>query len=524
MSWIGWPDSAWIAWGGGTLVAVDLAFRVVAAAVVSNNRRPSSAVAWLLAIFFIPFLGLFAFILIGSSKLPARRRSKQRRISEVILQRTADIDLEMPRDAPAWLSPVVRMNRNLGAMPLVRDTSATLETDYETSLAIMTAEVTSAETYVHAEFYILSCDRTTEPFFAAMEQAVARGVTVRVLFDHLASLRIPGYRATTRRMTAAGIQWRPMLSVNPFKREFLRPDLRNHRKILVVDGRAGFIGSQNLIDARYGKRANREKGRVWVDIMGRFTGPVVAELDAVFRTDWYSETDELLDVAATPEERGAGAAEEPNGERLAPAPVVEAMPPEAVAELLDAVETVGDLYAQVVPSGPGFEAENNLRLFNALIANANERVSMVSPYFVPDESLMMAITSAAHQGLDVELFVSEKSDQFLVHHAQRSYYQTLLDAGVAIWLYPQPYVLHAKTLTVDDRISVIGSSNMDMRSFTLNLECSVMIEGEAMCAQLRTYEDQLRAASRRLEVREWKRRPYREQVLDGICRLTSALM
>lgn len=514
----GWPANTWVTWGGGILVVVDLAFRVVAAAVVSNNRRPSSAVAWLLAIFFIPFLGLFAFLLIGSPKLSRKRRRKQRRISEVIYERTSGDAADMPDDAPAWLAPVVRMNRTLGAMPMVDGTTARLETDYDASLAAMAAAVDDATDYVHAEFYILSSDETTDGFFTALERATARGVTVRVLFDHLASLRIPGYRATCRRLTAAGVQWHPMLSVNPFKKELLRPDLRNHRKLLVIDGDTGFIGSQNLIDRRYGKRANREKGREWVDIMARVTGRVVLELDAVFRTDWYSETDELLDeatVTGTPEPE-------------TPQPAPQRHAPPAPHEVSDAAApeppAARDIHAQVVPSGPGFDSENNLALFNALIYAATHRVAMVSPYFIPDESLMMAITTAAHRGLHVELFASEKSDQFLVHHAQRSYYQTLLEAGVDIWLYPQPYVLHAKTLTIDDHTSVIGSSNMDIRSFQLNLECSVMLEGATMATQLRAYEDSLRDASRRLDLREWKRRPYREQIVDGICRLTSALM
>ncbi|WP_029210812.1 cardiolipin synthase [Arsenicicoccus bolidensis] len=495
--WLGW--FAWFDWpptpgnlSVELLVLLDLAFRVVAASVVSNNRRPSSAVAWLLAIFFIPFLGLFAFILIGSPKLPRRRRNKQRRVSEVILQRTADMDTQGPDSAPPWLEPLARMNRRLGAMPMVAGSDATVETDYVRSLEMMAEEIDLAREYVHAEFYILSLDETTTPVFAALERAVARGVEVRVLFDHLASLRIPGYRRTIKRLDAMGAQWARMLPFTPFKREILRPDLRNHRKLLIIDGAVGYIGSQNLIDARYGKRRNRRLGREWIDIMARFTGPVVLELDAVFRTDWYSETDELLDVGST--------------------------------QGLPEVRATGDLYAQCVPSGPGFEAENNLKLFNALIYNALHSVRMISPYFVPDESLLMAVTTAAQQGLKVELFVSEQGDQFLVHHAQRSYYEILLDAGVEIWMYPQPYVLHAKTLTVDGQTSVIGSSNLDMRSFTLNLEVSALVEGREFAQDLEAFEDQLRSRSRRLDLAEWRRRPWHEQVADGFCRLTSALM
>ena len=126
----------------------------------------------------------------------------------------------------------------------------------------------------------------------------------------------------------------------------------------------------------------------------------------------------------------------------------------------------------MIPSGPGFVTENNLRAFTTLIYSAQRRISITSPYFVPDESLLYAMTTAAQRGVDVELFVSEEGDQFMVYHAQCSYYQALLEAGVRIYLYPAPYVLHSKHFTVDDDVAVIGSSNMDMRSFALNYEVS----------------------------------------------------
>lgn len=504
MDLVGWPWSL-LSIGTGFAVVIDLTFRVLAMAVVSTNRRPSSAVAWILAIFFIPFVGLIAYVVIGSPKLPKRRRTKQRRASEWILAATAGLGTAQPDDAPPWLRPVTRMNRNLGALPLMAGGTATLHSRYAESLAAMTAEIDHAREYVHAEFYILSVDETTAPFFEAVERAVARGVVVRILFDHLASLRIPGYRATTTRLDQIGALWHPMLSVNPLKREYLRPDLRNHRKILVVDGLVAFAGSQNLIDARYGKRRNRELGREWVDIMVRFTGASVLALDSVFRTDWYSETDELLDEASSV--------------------IQDALSPTEL-DVPGTALTGGDpdLYTQVVPSGPGFDNENNLMLFNSLIYAANESVVMISPYFVPDESLLMAVTTAAHQGLSVELFVSERGDQWLVHHAQRSYYQTLLDAGVVIWEYPQPYVLHAKTLSIDGRTCVVGSSNMDMRSFLLNLEVSVLIEEQQFADQLAGYEEELRLLSRQLSAARWRRRPWRDQIADGVARLASALV
>jgi cardiolipin synthase A/B len=176
-----------------------------------------------------------------------------------------------------------------------------------------------------------------------------------------------------------------------------------------------------------------------------------------------------------------------------------------------------------VPSGPCFPMENNLRLFNTLLYGAQRRLSLTSPYFVPDESLLYAVTTAAQRGVDVELFVSEASDQFMVGHAQASYYQALLDAGVKIWLYPAPAILHSKHFTVDDDVAVIGSSNMDMRSFSLNYEISMLFVGGDAVARIREVEDAYRSVCRPLSAEEWSGRSRGAKYVDTVMRLTSAL-
>src|SRR5699024_11595272 len=138
------------------------------------------------------------------------------------------------------------------------------------------------------------------------------------------------------------------------------------------------------------------------------------------------------------------------------------------------------LDAQVLPSGPSFAEENNLKLFAAALHNARRRVSVTSPYFVPDQSLLNAIVTAAHRGLAVELFVAESSDQFMVYHAQRSYYEELLRAGVRIYLYRSPTVLHAKHLSLDEDVAIIGTSNMDVRSLSLHMELMVLLVGRSL--------------------------------------------
>lgn len=473
------------------LFLVDFTVRVLAIIYVPRNRRPQTATAWLLAIFFIPYAGVLLFLLLGSTRLPKRRREKQKEINHYIVETTDGIEDVIENDTwPKWLRPIAQLNRNLGAMPLVGGNDATLYPEYEKSLAAMTEAVRGATKYVHVEFYILSLDSTTTPFFDALEDAVRRGLTVRVLLDHIASLRSVGHRKTARKLTAIGVTWEYMLPIQPFKGKWQRPDLRNHRKILVLDGKVAFTGSQNFIDSSYNKRGNIKRGLHWKDLMVRFDGPIVAGINALFVTDWYSETNELL----LRETEGV------------PRPV-----------------RVDPLDAQVVPSGPGFEGENNLRMFNSLLYAATRQVIITSPYFVPDGSMLYAITTAAQSGIDVQLFVSEIGDQAVVFHAQRSYYEELLRAGVRIWLYRAPTVLHAKFFTVDDEVAVVGSSNMDMRSFSLDLEISVMVRGKTFIDDLHALQEQYRAVSRELTLDEWMSRSRVSATLDNVARLAAAL-
>src|SRR4051794_18801470 len=407
------------------LTVLNVLICLAALGVVPGNRKPSTGMAWLILVLAVPFLGLIAFFFFGTTHVDRRRHEKQRRVNDEIHARTtAMAALTESTPGLAYVSSVARLNRNLGALPGVAGNHAVFFEDYHESIAAMAAEVDTAREFVHVQFYITAWDDVTDPFFTALVRATERGVKVRLLFDHLGSRGIPVYKDLLERLAGTRIEWHPMMPIQPLKGRWRRPDLRNHRKILVVDGRVGFAGSQNLIEPGYDKPKNHQLGREWVELTTRVEGPVVAELNAVFLTDWYSETDEILEGTLS----------------------TDLVPPAAGTGTT----------AQVVPSGPGFSTENNLRMFTSLIYSAQHRISLTSPYFVPDESLLYAVTTAAQRGLDVELFVGEEGDQFMVHHAQRSFYEPLLTAGVRIFLYPAPLVLHAKHFTIDDDVAVLG--------------------------------------------------------------------
>ncbi|WP_220483553.1 cardiolipin synthase [Microlunatus kandeliicorticis] len=475
------------------LLVVEYAVKIVAIGTVPANRRPSSGQAWLLLILFLPVVGLPLFLLIGSPYVHGRRHRLQGEANKAIEAYTVSEPL-LPATVPSTASAgtLVRLNRQLTSMPCVLGNSEGLHGDYEDSIAAITAAIRAARRYVHLEIYILALDPTTAPLFEAMADAVDRGVKVRVLYDHLGSRKYPGYHAMNDRLTRDGVHWYRMMPIDLLRRRWRRPDLRNHRKLVVIDGIRAFMGSQNMIDSSYLSRRNLRISRHWVDLNIELSGEIVRSLDAVFATDWYAESGQRPDDIGLELETGSS-------------------------------DHDGRTAFQLVPSGPGFPTEPNLRLFASLIYLAQDNIQIVSPYFVPDESLMAAITTAAYRGVRVDLYVSEKADQFMVHHAQRSFYHALLESGVRIHCYPAPDVLHTKLVTVDDRIGLIGSSNMDMRSFALDYEIMLLALDPEVAADLNRIVERYRQRCFELDLETWKTRPRLERYLDNALRLTAAV-
>jgi len=306
-------------------------------------------------------------------------------------------------------------------------------------------------------------------------------VRCRVLADAVGSLS--GLRTLRPRLTALGVAVHATLPVRLVPWRKARLDLRNHRKIAVIDGRIGYTGSQNLVAAEF------TEGVLYEELMVRVTGPVVLDLQYIFAADWFLETTEVLD----------GSAEFPGP------------------------EIAGGVPAQALASGPAFPTQNNQRLIVALVHGARKKVVLTTPYFVPDDPLLQAMQTAVLRGIEVHLVVSERGDHFLVSLAQRSYYEELLQAGVRIHLYRKNF-LHAKHLSIDDAVAVIGSSNLDIRSFALNAEVMLMIYDSGVAALLAAEQQRYYANSRILTLATWKQRSFRSQVAQNLARLLSPLL
>lgn len=519
-----------VTWWQGALFILDYTIKILAIGFVPEGRRPSSSTAWLLAILLIPFLGLPLFFLMGSPYINRRRHEVYKRANEQL----NDAQSHLP-DMPSHLcqsrevASILALNRRLTGFPAVTGDQHALLADYDKAIKRMAEVIDSATDYVHVQVYIQSWDETTDVFYQALADAVARGVKVRLLFDQIGSLKYPGYRKLGKRLDAIGVDWHLMMPLQPWKWRFRRPDLRNHRKIVVVDGRVGFMGSLNLIDRSYRIRKNRRAGRQWIDYMVEMSGPIVTSMESVFAIDWYLESDEILDPENSPTNQLAVQKNEhtPNqggvrgsyrgGYRGGLSPL----------GTVSATNVV-----QMIPSGPGYSSEPNLRMFNQLVHHAKSRLVLCSPYFIPDESLLEAVTSAAFRGVRVELYVSERADQFTVHHAQSSYYQTLLEAGVEIYQFPAPYVLHSKFAVADPEdnhfdgvhaVAMLGSSNMDMRSFGLNYESTLFVVSGSLIDDLNDLAATYRGVSKQLTLQEWEQRGFARRYIDNVMRLTSAL-
>lgn len=474
---------------------IEWLIRIVMLFVVPHNRKPASAAAWLVVIMLFPTVGLLLFLLIGSPKLPKRRRNLQATMDKIIakyvkkaLKNKSLSRFLNPQKISSRIEPFVRLNSNLGSFPVYSGNKLELITDYYGAFGHIIKDVNKAKKFIHIEYYALVFDDETEPVFDALEGAVKRGVKVRVLFDTYGSRKYPHYRKMKHKLTEIGAEWHKLLPLGiPFK-TFNRPDLRNHRKVVVIDGQVGYTGSQNLIMQNY----HRRDELFYHELVVRAQGPIVLQLDAAFMTDWYSETKILLNTNPLPEAN---------------------------------IDTAGKgkTLAQLLPSGPGYENDNNLKLFTGLIHAANKKIVIVNPYFVPDGSLMVAITSAAQRGVEVIMINSEVIDQALVAHAQRSYYEELLKAGVKIYWYEKPILLHSKHITIDDDIAVIGSSNLDMRSFQLNLEVTLVCYDKSIVKTLRKIEDNCLKSSNRILLKKWQSRPLRSKMLDDLARITAAV-
>ena len=451
---------------------------------VPQRRSPSAARAWLLLIFFLPLPGVLLYALVGRIYVPRRRIALQRQASQLI--RSVQEKIPAPIDAatitlPAYVQAAVQLAARLGDFRAVGGNEIVLLPGYEKPLARLIGDLSRASHTIHLLYYIYENDATGQRITDVLCSAAARGVRCRVLMDAAGSRG--ALRDVAPILRAHGIEVHEMLPVGLFRRNVARFDLRNHRKIVVIDGQIAYTGSQNLIDP--------ESIRDWPneELVVRVTGPVVTQFQSVFLADWFFETDEVP----------------------------------ADTSLLPPLPRAGNTIAQVLPSGPGYGRENTKELMIALIYAARRQLTIATPYFVPDEPFLQAVVAAARRGVAVTLILPGRSNQRVTYLAQQSYYSQLLAASVRIYLYAGRF-LHAKHMTVDDEVALIGSTNMDIRSFALNAEVSLLAYDQLVVEGLVALCERYIGHSAALESTSWSARPLSRRLLQNVARLADSLL
>ncbi len=458
--------------------------RIGALVYVPQRRPPAAARTWLLLIFLFPWPATLLYGVFGRIDLPKRRQQLLEELSTRI--RTAARDLpDAVREAavplPSEVTGAAQLVERLTAFPMLGGNSVELLSEYQPSLERLAIDIRSARHTVHLLYYIYADDEVSAVVTQALLEAASRGVTCRLLLDGIGSKA--ALRRLAPRLRKSGIEVVELLPVRFFRRDKTRIDLRNHRKIAVIDGNIGHIGSQNIVAPGFVPGYPNE------ELVARVSGPVVAELQALFLADRLAETRQMV---SHPSHFGSG-------------------------------ETTGQVFAQLVPSSPAYRQQVTQALLVWLIHQARSRVVITTPYFVPDEPFLAALRTAVGRGVDVRLVVSKHSNQLLTNLAQKSYYTELLEAGVKVYLY-RPHFLHAKHVVFDDNLAFVGSSNIDIRSFALNAEASLLVHDPAVARQLHALNELHFAHSDLLTAEEWARRPLAIRVSQNVARLADSLL
>jgi len=483
---------------------------LIATFILLERRSPTATLAWITIVAALPLVGVAVYLLVGPRHL--RRKKLRLRLAR---DRIGELMQEWKQARAKWLSlegQLMRAGAQLGHLPPEDVREVRLFVDGDDCYDALVATIAGARHHVHLEYYIFRDDPTGLRIVEALEERARAGIEVRLLVDAVAE----GLgHASVRRMRDAGVDVRFFNRVRLFRLWWRILNFRTHRKIAVIDGSVGFTGGMNITD----DHSVRAKGKAaWRDTHVRMVGPAVHGLQATFMQNWVFATGD--DLGCDRRERFASF-----------------FPPTPAGEELGEVMTVGHhdgsvatpsgskgsipvaplQIAQILASGPDDDVYAIEAFYFAAITSAHERLWLTTPYFVPGEAILAAIASAAHRGVDVRLLVPHRTDSIWVDAASRTFHDQLLAAGAQIYLYESP-MLHAKTAIVDNALAIVGTANLDNRSFRLNFEVVAAFYGGPCVADLACAFELDLAHAKRQELREAKS-PFVQRLLASAARL-----
>lgn len=468
----------------------------VPSVLLRRKGRPVAALAWLLALFAIPWAGVVLWWLIGCRHLERKKR-RRREAHDALTSELSRLRDELPvdrHDAPSFL-PFRHIPADLtdSVFPPTADNHVAVIEDGEAVYASMAEAIGEARHHIHFLFYIWEDDIVGRRFRDLLAEKARAGVEVRIYYDSFGSAYLT--RRFLRPCVEAGAK--VIAGAEPrFLTRFPTLNFRNHRKLVVVDGKVGFVGGLNV----------GEEYLEWHDIAIRMRGPILDQVQETFADDWYFATGEnLTDPSYFGQWKAVG--DEPGEDDREPGPETTEHPASCA----------------LVASGPHNRTTVLRDTLFMIINSAQSRIELMTPYFVPDKSLLVSLQTAVYRGVDVRLMVPAKNDVKLARLAARAYYEELLDAGAKIFEY-QPRFLHAKTLLVDDRLAVIGSANIDNRSVILNFEVSCVIESAGVNATLHEIFERNVSQSEQILPGPFSERSYPVRLAEAAANLLGPLM
>ena len=513
--------------------------------VIQQQRRQSVAIAWIAVLFALPVVGIIGYMLFGETNIGHQYR-KRSLMAQKLLRDFANahqIDFNQISEnldtEARQLSNIALLKTGLGVYD---NHTLTLITDADHIFASLLADIRAANTMILLEFYIVSPQGRVIELLEALMAATQRGVSVHLLADSVGSHAF--FRSQwVKKLKAADVFVHESLPVGLFKTIVKRIDIRNHRKLAIFDSCYGYTGSFNLIDPDFFKQ-DAHVGK-WIDAMIRVeshdtvnsvkamalvtTTDISAETNANFSNlekivnrftkSLYIDTSKLHHRKLQHEANARGAGQNANT-RVPNPPLLKILP---LQSSLQAYPSVSQVSLQLIPSAPELTEHVIYETLVCAIFAAKKQVVITTPYFVPDDALLLAMTTAAKRGVKVILNVPKKVDSLLVQFASQAYFDPLLSAGVQIYLF-NAGLLHAKILCVDDDYCLFGTVNMDMRSFYLNMEVSMAIYNRTMTQQILTCQHEYLRQSEPLQRDRWQQRSFGAKFLDNAIRLFSPLL
>ncbi|MEM9683424.1 MAG: cardiolipin synthase [Pseudomonadota bacterium] len=466
----------------------------VSARVISQRPPVGVALAWILVTVLAPFVGAALYLIIGE------RRMSRGQGHRLVVERESFRDLcnAMVADGlsavdwsrhPGKAREMDTLGDRTVGSHIVHGSEIELLSETDAIFKRLRDDIDAARKSLILEFFIWSPGGRADDILDAVIRAAERGVSCRVLIDAIGAS--PWWRSgQPKRLRDAGVYLRRALPVRLSRIVFGRTDLRLHRKIVIIDHRIAWTGSMNLADPEYFKQ-DAGVGE-WVDAMSRIEGAAVAPLAAIAIGDWTVETGE--DSRAVLRQSD-----------------------------LQHVTPTGDTDMQVIPSGPGESGDALLHMMLAAITAAHDRLVITTPYLIPYDALLWALRGAAARGVKVQIILPEVVDSVLTRYASRSYYEDLMQAGVEIHLF-RGGLLHTKSMTVDDHLSMFGTVNFDLRSLWLNYEVALFVYDADFTGRLLALQESYMADAQEVDRKAWNARPHSTRFLEDTARLTSPLL